>query len=69
MTKTLTLDTSLSAIPYLRDGPLEKLWAEANFRAAGIFFFRYQILALYEFFLGNSMHIFWINRRTRFFAI
>ena len=31
-TKTLTL----------RDGPLEKLWGEGNFRAAGIFF-RYQI--------------------------
>ena len=26
----------------LRDGPLEKLWGEGNFRAAGIFF-RYQI--------------------------
>ena len=27
---------------FLRDGPLEKLWGEGNFRAAGIFF-RYQI--------------------------
>ena len=26
----------------VRDGPLEKLWGEGNFRAAGIFF-RYQI--------------------------
>ena len=26
----------------IRDGPLEKLWGEGNFRAAGIFF-RYQI--------------------------
>ena len=26
----------------IRDGPLEKLWGEENFRAAGIFF-RYQI--------------------------
>ena len=42
----------------LRDGPLEKLWGERNFRAAEIFF-RYQI---------PCMNFFRINWRARIFS-
>ena len=39
-----------------RDGPLEELWGERNFRAAGIFFSLSN--SLYKFFLGHSRNIF-----------
>ena len=32
----------ITELQWFRDGPLERLWGEGNFRAAGIFF-RYQI--------------------------